>query len=159
MSSIAILAVLWVAPYWQQAQFIAELREQHVFVYCEYDGPQQLSWCPGARSIFVRPAHVQVLLQPDTDSSVRLLGKAVPVVDVHEKLSELRDFLRTRLGVDGFLLVHGFQVFPEHVIVEIWRQQRQAARKSKSEFFYHLTPCGISNFRYVRELPPKAFGN
>jgi len=159
MSSVAILLTLWIVPYWQQAKFLAELREQNVYVYCEYDGPKQLSWCLRDRSIFVRPVQAQVLLQPDGDRSVKLLGKSVAIAEVHEKLAGLRDCVHARLVLNGFVLVTGFQKFPENVLSEINRQQFKAAKKSKAELFYMLTPCGISNFRYVRDLPPEAFGN
>ena len=158
MSSIVILLALWIAPYWQQANFIAELREQNVYVYCEYAGPQQLSWCLRDRSILVRPLQVQVLLQPHSDKSVKLLGKSVPVADVHLKLTELRTRLQTRLNLDRFALVV-VQKFPDQVMSAIDRQQFQGSVQSKADVFYHLTPCGISNFRYVRELPPEVFGN
>jgi hypothetical protein len=158
MSSVAILVTFWIAPYWQQATLISELRDKNVYVHSVYDGPEQLAWCLRDRSILVRPVQAQVLLQPDSDDSVKLLGKVVQVADLHQELKELRARLRNRLGLDSFSLVVGFQSFPDHILTRIFRQEIQAAKESKVQPFYHLTPCGIENFRHVRTLQPEAFG-
>lgn len=151
---LIVLVLGWiVAQYRQQTQVIDELRRYNVDIYAIYGGPPSLSWLFSDSGIFDRPIQALVLLQPDGENSVRILDKSVIIEDLPKTLAEFQRLLKSRLGLRAFALVTGFQQLPDRVSSALFDIQVRYP-----DLRFHMTPCGIENFRYVSALPPEAFG-